>query len=765
MVIDKSLEAMQQGIALQQSGQLAQAILSYQKALKLNAKNPLVLYFLGVALQETGKLEEAVNSYKKAVALNPDYVDAHYSLGNVFKARGELDSAVSSFQRVISIKPDFIKVHNSLGTVLQKQGKLKAAAASYQKTIALKADHFGAYYNLGNVRQEQGDLDAAVTSYKKAIAIKPKFAEAYTNLGAVLQFQNKLEEAIVSHKKAIELKPDFANAYYNLGTAQMDAGKYELAFFELQHAVTIEPNKSTYWNSLALCVEKITIDSYHQDLEQLFLRMLDQPIVLPKRVMGTITNMLFQHPNFISVLEFARTDDLENNLQEAITQLTQIPLFLKILELSPNQNLDGEMMLSGMRSAIINSWDERTDDPNRLLFCISLAHQCFINEYVYIETPQETFAVNKIIGEVERFLEEKRPIPPVLIAILGCYRPLYTFSWAKSLLEFSWPNKFLEVIKSQISEPLEEQAIRPTLPSMTTVENVTSMAVRDQYEDNPYPRWTKAGLGDEPKAVAQALKVYAIDLSNYKSPAQPRILIAGCGTGHQALQAASRYADSHILAVDLSLSSLSYALRKTKELQFNNIEYMQGDILELGSCGRDFDLIECRGVLHHLKEPLVGWQVLVDLLRKGGIMKIGLYSKIARRQVIAAREMISELGYDASRENIRQFRQELITMSRKPGSEVDSLVGSEDFFSLSDCRDLLFHVQEHQFTLPEIELILKDLGLQFLGFEINNNHTMSNFKELNQEKNSLVSLSRWHDFELQNPYTFGNMYEFWVKKI
>ena len=45
-----------------------------------------------------------------------------------------------------------------------------------------------------------------------------------------------------------------------------------------------------------------------------------------------------------------------------------------------------------------------------------------------------------------------------------------------------------------------------------------------------------------------------------------------CGTGQHAIEVA-RYEGAQVLAVDLSLSSLAYAKRKTKELALNNIEY------------------------------------------------------------------------------------------------------------------------------------------------------------------------------------------------
>ena len=61
---------------------------------------------------------------------------------------------------------------------------------------------------------------------------------------------------------------------------------------------------------------------------------------------------------------------------------------------------------------------------------------------------------------------------------------------------------------------------------------------------------------------------------------KPKVLVAGCGTGQQQY-IPSLYKNSKILAIDLSISSLKYAKRKTEELGIENIEYIQHDILDL----------------------------------------------------------------------------------------------------------------------------------------------------------------------------------------
>ena len=196
----------------------------------------------------------------------------------------------------------------------------------------------------------------------------------------------------------------------------------------------------------------------------------------------------------------------------------------------------------------------------------------------------------------------------------------------------------------------------------------------------------------------------------------PEVLIAGCGTGSHSILVAQRFRGVRVLAIDLSLSSISYAKRKTQELGMTNIEYAQADILKLGDIARTFDVIESVGVLHHLADPFAGWRTLLSRLRPGGFMGLGFYSEIARRHVVKAREFIAERGYASTSDDIRRFRQDLAVQDASV--ELQWLSKIPDFYSTSECRDLLFHVQEHRLTLGQIESFLAEFGLHFIGFEL-----------------------------------------------
>jgi SAM-dependent methyltransferase len=298
---------------------------------------------------------------------------------------------------------------------------------------------------------------------------------------------------------------------------------------------------------------------------------------------------------------------------------------------------------------------------------------------------------------------------------------------------------------------------------LTVVDDEVSRLVRQQYEENPYPTWVKSQAGGQATTVdAFLFREFSLAPPQFRGKTdEVDILIAGCGTGRQPIQTAQTFSGAKVLAVDLSLTSLCYAKRKTDELSIKNIEYVQGDILQLGSIDRTFDIIESHGVLHHLADPMEGWRILLSLLRPGGFMNLGLYSESARQDVVAARSFIAAKGYASNAEGIRRCRQDLL--SKDECLPFKRLASSGDFYVTSGCRDLLFHVKEHRFTVSQIRDCLIDLGLDFIGFGLEP-RVAQRYRERFPDDKSKTNLDCWNDFEVEFPYTFAGMYQFWVRK-
>jgi hypothetical protein len=87
---------------------------------------------------------------------------------------------------------------------------------------------------------------------------------------------------------------------------------------------------------------------------------------------------------------------------------------------------------------------------------------------------------------------------------------------------------------------------------------------------------------------------------------------------------------------------------------------------------------------------------------------------------------------------------------------------STDFYSLSNLRYLLFHVQEYRFAIPQIQGHLTKSGLKFCGFELIN--VVQQLKSQNTDEDALYDVEAWNAFEHDNQNMFTGCYQFWCQK-
>jgi hypothetical protein len=142
-------------------------------------------------------------------------------------------------------------------------------------------------------------------------------------------------------------------------------------------------------------------------------------------------------------------------------------------------------------------------------------------------------------------------------------------------------------------------------------------------------------------------------------------------------------------------------------------------------------------------------------------MQIALYSELARADVVIARDFIATRGYNANIDDIRRCRQDILALDE--ASPARAIAWRGDFYASSDCRDLLFHVQEHRFTLPQIKDFLDKNGLELLGFE-HDADVLVRYRAQFLDDPACTNLDHWYAYERQNPRTFARMYQFVVQK-
>ena len=796
-------------IALQQ-GQAQTAAELIGKAVVLNDRHAPHHAHLALARQTLGDMEGAVAGYRRALALNPDDPDTYNNMGNALAALNRTENAVAAFRRALALQPGNAVVHNNLGHVQRIMGLWDDAEASFHKAIALQPGFAGAFVNLGNLYRDKDDLQGAESSYRRALALAPRDTAALCGLGLTLWQLGRHDEALASYQTALAIDPAHPETLLNLAIARSKVGALEEAEVLAARALASRPRDIGILNHLAsvrlargdgagamemlgrsLAVQetpqarKLFVELTRRfdwtgddDMRRVMVRAITEPWDRPGVLAKACARLIRTHPAIAPLVMRADAAwpqqlSLAHMLGDAgFAPLAKDALLLALLTSAPNTDIALERFLTMLRGAMLRgeeqrvkrvsrssgpakatnaaSLGERPDDPDALIFAAALAQQCFINEYVFLPGPGE-------VAQAQA-LAETADITPLQLLLVAAYIPLHRLAQAEKLLERPWPAFVDPVLTQQLREPFQEQRLRAGIPRLTGIEDPVSRAVQNQYEENPYPRWVRPAP-ETPNTIANFLSSN-FPHARFERPAGLKeVLIAGCGTGQGSIAMARRFGDTNILAVDLSLASLGYARRKSEELGLS-ITHTQADILELEKTERQFDFIESIGVLHHMADPFIGWRALLALLRPGGFMLVGLYSEMARRAVMAARALIKERGFGNSAQDIRSFRQELIR-DGDPRAYA-SVLESEDFFSLSACRDLLFHVQEQRMTLSQIAGFLQSQNLRLLGFELGE-AVLAQYHQRFPQDQAATDLACWEAFEAEHPGLFGGMYIFWVQ--
>src|SRR5581483_1550479 len=152
-------------------------------------------------------------------------------------------------------------------------------------------------------------------------------------------------------------------------------------------------------------------------------------------------------------------------------------------------------------------------------FC-AVARQCFINEYVYALPDAEAAKARELQSALAARIETGGDIPGLWPIAVAAYFPLHALPNAAALAGRAWPPAVKALMIQQVEEPATERRIAAALPALTPIEDEVSQAVRQQYEENPYPRWMRS----KPPEKSPGLEQQA-------SGPVPELLVAGCGTG------------------------------------------------------------------------------------------------------------------------------------------------------------------------------------------------------------------------------------------
>lgn len=238
-------------------------------------------------------------------------------------------------------------------------------------------------------------------------------------------------------------------------------------------------------------------------------------------------------------------------------------------------------------------------------------------------------------------------------------------------------------------------------------------AVQEHYEQHVYPHISPfSSIRGYDAYVLNAEALWAYFNGAVLAPKTARILLAGSGS-FSPYPTALANPQGLITALDLSASSLKRAQWHTWLHLHFNVEFVQGDLLEatrrFGQ--QTFHFIDSYGVIHHIPDAQGAGRVLHDLLQPGGVIRMMLYSKCARRSIESVRRALRLLKVC----EVAQIK-ELYANAPLDSRFRNCLDSTPDAQFDAGLADLFLHPYAKNYSVDDLLLWLRDVGLEPLRF-------------------------------------------------
>lgn len=563
----------------------------------------------------------------------------------------------------------------------------------------------------GNRCFREGNYLESKNHYVRSLQLDSGNFKTLNNLGVLLEKLGNFQESLEFYKKACAIIPlpmENANKYFeNLGRLSEIVSDKHTALWAYEKTLD-----SVTDNSYSISVRYLEI------LKTLHIEKPDSRIIKTLESIAKIPNIDQQvvSDEYLKAVSLDREFCSLKDIETLTCILKRYPLTLHFLDTCLNTNPIIEQQFSILSDDLTNLEANQTITVEQSKILEALKNQWLRSGGVQI------FA--NLPLEITKALTEKSRLPS-------------------------------QIQQQKNNVPLKVLTSRPRHDSLLPS---ARDKIRSFYEANPYPLWE-----NRPHHIPSTMDEYFASVG-LDSPlhlnSKRRILVAGCGTGRHAIQLALTYPDSQVIGIDISLASLRHANLIKSQHSINNVKFIHCSIFDVINLRQKFNIIECVGVLHHIKQQSRALKALLSVLDKNGVIKLGLYSS-------QARNTLKNLELRCTHENIPYKPEQMHAIRNLAigyGPQFKNLVHSKDFYSWPGCMDLLFNPQEDSFSIRRIYDTLLHHDLDFSGFSCDVPSTQKPSPIGFGNPRGLKSkLNEWHEFEIQNPYAFSNMYLFWIK--
>lgn len=164
---------------------------------------------IGNTLLGRGQVAEAIASYQDALRLRPDFADARRGLGMAYMKLGRPKDAEHEFRRLIAVRPHDASAHYDLGCALSARGRHEDALVSYREALRLQPGHAQARIAVVTTLTELGRGGEAIAALHESPRPDEPASEALGRRARAAHAVGKHAEAVLFWTQALDIDPGY----------------------------------------------------------------------------------------------------------------------------------------------------------------------------------------------------------------------------------------------------------------------------------------------------------------------------------------------------------------------------------------------------------------------------------------------------------------------------------------------------------------------------------------------------------------------------
>ena len=237
---DGRTEQVQAISAALRASNFVEAVDRCRSALRQAPNDPQLLTLQGMALAGMGKQAEALQSFQRALKIDPAYLAALEGAAQLHYEAGSR-RAVPLLNRILRLRPEDPTAHAMLAVLEYRDGNCRAAVGHFEKAGALIDSQLDALHAQATCLVRLQRPDAAIGVLQRTVALQPESPRERKLLAAVQLMAGRAQDAITTLSPLMQGAQPDAETLGLASAAYEKSGDTPHAVAALRQAILLDP--------------------------------------------------------------------------------------------------------------------------------------------------------------------------------------------------------------------------------------------------------------------------------------------------------------------------------------------------------------------------------------------------------------------------------------------------------------------------------------------------------------------------------------------